>query len=105
MRQRPDRGLAQRQRRSRDRVPWLARARLGDRAQPRAATGGTPVPDSQGAALTTRRVTPVHGAVAGFAVFIAATLIAAAATPGYHPVRENISALASLQAPHAWIML
>ena len=48
---------------------------------------------------------PCPGAVAGFAVFIAATLIAAAATPGYHPARENISALASLQAPHPWIML
>ena len=51
------------------------------------------------------RITPAYGAVAGFAVFIAATLVAAAATPGYDPVQENMSALASLEAPHPWIML
>ena len=55
--------------------------------------------------MTTRRLKAVHAAVAGFAIFISATLIAAAATPGYHPAKENISALASLQAPHPWIML
>ena len=55
--------------------------------------------------MTTSRLKAVHAAVAGFAIFIATTLIAAAATPGYHPAKENISALASLQAPHPWIML
>ena len=55
--------------------------------------------------MSIARITPARAAVAGFAVFVVATLVAAAATPGYDPVRENMSALASLQAPHAWIML
>jgi hypothetical membrane protein len=55
--------------------------------------------------MSIARISPARVAVASFAVFVAATLVAAAATPGYDSVRENMSALASLQVPHAWIML
>jgi hypothetical protein len=42
---------------------------------------------------------------AGVATFFAASIVTAAVTPGYRSTRDQISALAAMDSPHAWLMI
>lgn len=57
------------------------------------------------APATTTRNLPVRLAAGGLATFFGASLLTAALTPGYSSARDQISALAALDSPHAWIMI